>query len=60
VVLTEAITADPPLGVGEILTIAKAKKEESGIPDAEVGGAAGPWGVGRGLWAVRGRAPRAG
>ncbi|KAG2495158.1 hypothetical protein HYH03_006766 [Edaphochlamys debaryana] len=34
--LTEAITADPPQGVTEVLAIAKAKKAESNLPDAEV------------------------
>ncbi|KXZ51094.1 hypothetical protein GPECTOR_14g77 [Gonium pectorale] len=34
--LTEAIMADPPLSVAEVVTIAKTKKGESNIPDGEV------------------------
>ncbi|GLI62166.1 hypothetical protein VaNZ11_004746, partial [Volvox africanus] len=34
--LTEAITADPPIAVAEVLTIAKTKKGENNLPDAEV------------------------
>ncbi|PNW82888.1 hypothetical protein CHLRE_06g298350v5 [Chlamydomonas reinhardtii] len=34
--LTEAIAADPPLAVSEVLNIAKSKKQESNLPDGEV------------------------
>lgn len=34
--LTEAITADPPIAVAEVVTIAKNKKGENNLPDVEV------------------------
>lgn len=42
--LTEAIAADPPLAVSEVLNIAKSKKQESNLPDGEVGRGGHGWG----------------